>query len=220
MAPASPIRDFPVSVTLADNVVTQRHGNAVIPSESQCKFRYASRKGNCEIPRADCAAGTCAGGMCEVNDPSSYSLDGKCGPANGDKKCGGKWGQSCGKSSNTCGTGQSFCGTGNCLYGNCTFTPPTPDPGSSPLPFFYTGNTTDSFCGPNYDNKVCNVAWGFCCASSGKCGMESRFCGTGCMPAYGNCTNNVVPTTPKPGDVSPGKSVFSVFPCYLLTDNH
>ncbi|KAF7681025.1 hypothetical protein GT037_000001, partial [Alternaria burnsii] len=134
----------------------------------------------------------------------AYSLDGKCGSATGDKKCGGKWGDCCGKSTSTCGTGSNFCGTGNCQYGNCTFTPPTAAPGgASPLPFYYYGNTTDGLCGPANDNKVCNVAWGFCCASTGKCGMGAGFCGTGCMSGYGNCTVAVVAPTPKPGDVSP-----------------
>jgi hypothetical protein len=72
----------------------------------------------------------------------------------------------------------------------------------TPLPFYYTGNTTDGFCGPYNENKVCNVTWGFCCASTGKCGIGAQFCGTGCMATYGNCTNTVVDPTPKPGDVS------------------
>jgi hypothetical protein len=108
--------------------------------------------------RADCAAGTCAGSLCEVNDLSTYPPDSKCGSANSNKKCGGRWGDRCSTSTNTCGTGPSFCGASNCLYGNCTFTPPAPAPETNPMPFYYTGNTTDGFCGPNNDNKVCNVA--------------------------------------------------------------
>jgi hypothetical protein len=165
------------------------------------------------ISRADCAAGTCTGGLCAVNDSSAYSLEGKCGSATGDKKCGVKWGDGCGKSTSTCGTGSDFYGTGNCRYGSCTFTPPTAAPGgASPLPFYYYGNTMDGLCGPTNDNKVCNVAWGFCCASTGKCGMGAGFCGTGCMPGYGNYTVAVVAPTPKPGDVSPGESCHGCFP--------
>jgi hypothetical protein len=176
----------------------------------EVKYIHLSASRNCaklttSLSRADCAAGTCAGGLCEVDNPSSYSLDGRCGSGNGNKKCGGVWGDCCGDT-NTCGTGSSFCGAGNCLYGNCTFTPPTSNPETTPLPFYYTGNTTDGFCGPNNDNKICNVAWGFCCTSTGKCIMEAQFCGTGCMPAYGNCTDAVIAPTPKPGDVSPGES--------------
>ncbi|KAH7061724.1 keratin-associated protein 5-4 [Paraphoma chrysanthemicola] len=156
----------------------------------------------CGNTKADCAAGSCAGGFCEVQDPNAYSLDGKCGPATGDKKCGGKWGNCCGKSSNTCGSGDSFCGAGNCLYGNCTVSQPTAPSGPSALPFYYTGNTTDGFCGPANDYKVCNAAWGFCCASTGKCGITTQFCGTGCQPLYGNCTTAAPPPAPKPGDVS------------------
>ncbi|PVI03007.1 carbohydrate-binding module family 18 protein [Periconia macrospinosa] len=197
---------------VAGNIVpTTTDGTCKPDSDTSC-LGYSggqccnSQTWKCGNTKADCAAGTCAGGLCEVNDPSTYSLDGKCGSGNGNKKCGGKWGDCCGKSTNTCGTGSSFCGVGNCLYGNCTFTPPTSAPETTPLPFYYTGNTTDGFCGPNNDNKVCNVAWGFCCASTGKCGIGAQFCGTGCMPTYGNCTNANVAPTPKPGDVSPDGS--------------
>lgn len=140
-----------------------------------------------------------------MNDPSSYALDGKCGAETGNKICGGKWGSCCGKSTNTCGTGEDFCGVGRCLYGNCTRTTQNPPPKPSPLPFYYVGNTTDGSCGPSHDNQVCNIAWGVCCAGAGKCGIGSLFCGTGCMPAYGNCTNTAAQTIPKPGDVSNGR---------------
>lgn len=139
-----------------------------------------------------------------MKSPSEYSLDGKCGPATGDKKCGGKWGSCCGKN-NVCGDGPSYCGIDNCLYGNCTVTDIPTNPGSSPDPFYYYGNTTDGSCGPINDNKVCNVAWGFCCAGTGKCGDGPLFCGTGCQPGYGNCTITTVPPVPKPGDPSPGE---------------
>jgi hypothetical protein len=154
-----------------------------------------------------------------VNDPSTYSLDGKCGSTTSNKKCGGKWGNCCGKTSNRCGSGEDFCGTGNCQYGNCNFTPPSGTPQLSPLPFYYTGNTTDGSCGPAKDNKVCNVAWGFCCASTGKCGIGPQFCGTGCIPAYGNCTTAAVNPSPKPGDLSPGELLLYViaFRSLILT---
>ncbi|KAF2742347.1 carbohydrate-binding module family 18 protein [Sporormia fimetaria CBS 119925] len=171
----------------------------------------------CGNTQQDCRAGTCAHGLCDVENPSSYSLDGKCGPASGNKQCGGKWGNCCGKS-NTCGTGTSFCGVGNCLYGNCTLPPPetTPQP---EIPPWYFGNTTDGTCGPANDYQVCNVMYGFCCASTGKCGMGAQFCGDVCQPGYGNCTNAVVP--PKGGDVSPGKEMSSIalLPAYYyITD--
>ncbi|KAF2123712.1 carbohydrate-binding module family 18 protein [Dothidotthia symphoricarpi CBS 119687] len=171
----------------------------------QCCNRETWKCGN---TKEDCAPGTCVGGLCSVNDPSAYSLDGKCGPATSNLKCGGKWGNCCGKS-NTCGNSTNFCGIDNCLYGNCTMSPITSAPASlpskDPLPFWWYGNTTDGLCGPTNDYKVCNVAWGFCCASSGKCGDEVQFCGTGCQTGYGNCSTPAItlPPTPKPGDISP-----------------
>ncbi|KAF2845565.1 hypothetical protein T440DRAFT_544023 [Plenodomus tracheiphilus IPT5] len=65
--------------------------------------------------RADCAAGTCAGGLCEVDDPSTHSLDNKCSSGDGNKQYGGKWDDCFGRSTNTCGIGSIFCGAGNYL---------------------------------------------------------------------------------------------------------
>ncbi|RYO91490.1 hypothetical protein DL766_005394 [Monosporascus sp. MC13-8B] len=48
-----------------------------------------------------------------------------------------------------------------------------------------------------------SVWHGYCCASSGKCGDGTGFCGTGCQPLYGNCTDSTVPSPPRPGDMGP-----------------
>ncbi|KAH7029905.1 uncharacterized protein B0I36DRAFT_291706 [Microdochium trichocladiopsis] len=111
---------------------------------------------------------------------------GTCGPANG-KQCGGNWGTCCNKSG-SCGSGTGFCDSASCWSGNCT-----------------TGNSTDGTCGAGTGrSQVCNSIWGYCCASSGKCGDGPQFCGTGCQQAYGSCTENTpTPPPPGPGDISP-----------------
>jgi hypothetical protein len=139
-----------------------------------------------------------------VNNPSSYSLDRKYGPASGKKKCGGKRGNCCGKS-NTCSNNASFCSAGNSLYGNYTVSPITTTPRPSADPSYYFGNTTDGLCGPTNDCKVCNVACEFCCASTGKCADGLQFCGIGYQSVYGNCTTSAVSPVPSPGDPSPGR---------------
>lgn len=63
--------------------------------------------------RENCQEGTCASGLCAVNNPSDYSLGCQCGPPTGDKKCGGTWGSCCG-TNNHCGSGPKYCNPDNC----------------------------------------------------------------------------------------------------------
>ncbi|KAI5919333.1 hypothetical protein F4810DRAFT_714559 [Camillea tinctor] len=146
-----------------------------------------SQTGICGGTREDCQTGICSSGLCEVKDPASYSLDGQCGPANG-KKCGGIWGSCC-NTEGRCGDGDGFCDSGNCWSGNCTIVfPSAPDPTEQPV--WETGNSTNGLCGAENDNQICNVFWGYCCASTGRCGDGVAFCGSGCQGKYGNCTTS------------------------------
>lgn len=103
-----------------------------------------------------------------------------------------------------------FCGTNNCLYGDCDIGPiqvqPTPSPAIDSLPFWWRGNSTDGRCGPANDYKVCNVVWGFCCASSGKCGDGAQFCDSGCQVGYRNCST-LAATPPRSGEPTRGESL-------------
>lgn len=53
-----------------------------------------------------------------VDSPTAYSLDGTCGPANGDKICAGKWGDCC-SYNGWCGNGTDYCAQSNCQNGAC-----------------------------------------------------------------------------------------------------
>jgi hypothetical protein len=118
----------------------------------------------------DCAAGTCYEGAC-VGDPEMYSLDGKCGPKNGDKICAGKWGDCCGYDG-MCGSGTDFCSEKKCQSGACEQALMT---GSLSWQF---GTTPDGTCGGSA-GYICDVVFGSCCSKDNVCGSHVQDCGAG-----------------------------------------
>ncbi|KAK8017687.1 carbohydrate-binding module family 18 protein [Apiospora rasikravindrae] len=101
-----------------------------------------------------------------------------------------------------CGTGDGFCDAASCYNGNCIVIPPPPIDDPDGLPIWETGNTTDGLCGPTGRDQVCNVFFGPCCASTGKCGSDAEFCEAGCLRGYGKCFGDTEDPT-EPGGTSP-----------------
>jgi len=124
--------------------------------------------------REDCEAGTCFNGACNGGGADVYAVDGKCGPRNGNRQCGGRWGECC-SFNGVCGSGVEFCGKGNCESGNCTapLKQPAATTGSYNL-LWEIGTTPDGTCG-GPKTYTCGVLWGSCCNAQNKCGS-----GTAC----------------------------------------
>ncbi|KAH7304502.1 hypothetical protein BKA65DRAFT_416224 [Rhexocercosporidium sp. MPI-PUGE-AT-0058] len=72
----------------------------------------------------------------------------------------------------------------------------------APAPWQTGVVTLDGTCAGK-EGFVCSPSWGACCSADGLCGRSSKFCGTGCQPAFGNCNAPVVvPPVPGPGSPS------------------
>ncbi|KAK0746793.1 hypothetical protein B0T18DRAFT_391176 [Schizothecium vesticola] len=144
-----------------------------------------SRTWKCGSSQEDCEAGTCFNGACNGGGADVYAVDGKCGPRNGNRQCGGRWGECC-SFNGVCGSGVEFCGKGNCESGNCTapLKQPAATTGSYNL-LWEIGTTPDGTCG-GPKTYTCGVLWGSCCNSQNKCGSGTA-CERGCQTKFGKC---------------------------------
>ncbi|KAI0377233.1 hypothetical protein F5Y04DRAFT_190452 [Hypomontagnella monticulosa] len=175
-----------------DGLCGPKNNNATcIGTDKQC---CNSETWQCGDSEEDCEAGICYEGDCKSAALDNITLDGKCGPKNGDKICGGKWGDCC-NFSGDCGSGADFCGDGKCESGNCTMLldiqssiESNDDKNSEKSLPWQTGTTQDGTCGgPNH--YTCDILFGTCCSSEGVCGSEEEHCGGGCQSKYGKCNN-------------------------------
>lgn len=150
----------------------------------------------------------------------NFSLDGTCGPANGNTICNPNsnvYKGSCCSQYGWCGDSAAHCGTG-CISG-CAGTPTGGDnnddddapsvttagepvlgaPTDEPMPDAVEAaadDTTDGTCGASNGGTVCgNWPNGGCCSLYGFCGNTAAHCGEGCQS--GPCLNG--PTVPAPG---------------------
>ncbi|KAF1994724.1 carbohydrate-binding module family 18 protein [Amniculicola lignicola CBS 123094] len=170
------VEGFIEPLRATDGLCGPQNNNATcLGSEFQC---CNSETWTCGDTKEDCAPGTCYEGACVGEN--IYSTDGTCGYQHGNRLCAGKWGDCC-NMEGACGTGSSFCGLDVCQSGNCT-RPTTPTP--SPTP---SGDTPDGTCG-GIKGYRCNVVYGNCCNRDGFCGILPSDCGSGCQPAFGECS--------------------------------
>ncbi|KAG0132211.1 glyoxal oxidase N-terminus-domain-containing protein [Tuber indicum] len=131
--------------------------------------------------------------------PGDFSVDGRCGPANGGLICNPNspnYVGGCCSQAGWCGNTPAYCGAG-CISG-CTSTSAG---GGTPAP---TGGAArpDGRCGTEFGGATCaGSAFGTCCSQYGWCGTGDAYC----LPANGcqsGCTGTT-PTTSTPPSVPP-----------------
>ncbi|KAF2747458.1 carbohydrate-binding module family 18 [Sporormia fimetaria CBS 119925] len=140
-------------------------------------------------------------------DGVNYSVDGTCGPANGNTVCNPRstvYKGSCCSAYGWCGDSAAHCGTG-CLSGACTggaTNPPPAGGNQNPPPAGGVAPRPDGRCGKDFGGATCaaNGPFGGCCSEYGYCGNTDGHC----LPAnkcQNGCTggnNTPTPTNPPP----------------------
>jgi hypothetical protein len=139
----------------------------------------------------------------EKRQTAQYSLDGKCGPANGNLLCDSKstaYTGSCCSQYGWCGATPAHCGDG-CLSGcNNGAQPSSAQPVASAAPNA-PAPRSDGRCGKDFGGATCdaNGAYGGCCSSYGYCGSTDGHClvADGCQNGCKDAapTNTAAPTT-------------------------
>ncbi|KAF2823430.1 DUF1929-domain-containing protein [Ophiobolus disseminans] len=142
----------------------------------------------------------------EKRQAAKFSLDGKCGPANGNLLCDPKstaYTGSCCSQYGWCGETPAHCGTG-CLSGCTNGAEPSvvkPVVSASPRPNAPApaAPRDDGRCGKDFGGATCDAkgAYGGCCSSYGYCGTTDGHClvPNGCQ---NGCTGAVVSQAPAP----------------------